>query len=87
MFKGKFSKKLLVVIQSIKLYLLDKKKLLKKKLVIVKKNIPVKSGLGGGSMNAATLIKIFIKKKIVKINKKKLKNKSDKIGDDVKLGF
>ena len=54
---------------------------------MVKKNIPVKSGMGGGSMNAATLIKIFMKNKIVKVNKKKLQNINDSIGQDVKLGF
>ena len=43
--------------------------------------------MGGGSMNAATLIKIFIKKKIIKLDKKKLQNLCDSIGQDVKLGF
>ena len=43
--------------------------------------------MGGGSMNAATLIKIFMKNKIIKINKKKLQNINDSIGQDVKLGF
>ena len=89
MFKGKFSKKITSRNTIYKtLSVLDKKKLLKKKyLVMVKKNIPVKSGMGGGSMNAATLIKIFLKKKIIKINKKILKNIIDSIGHDVKLGF
>ena len=77
LFKGKFSKKITSRNTIYKtLSVLDKKKLLKKKkyLVTVKKNIPVKSGMGGGSMNAATLIKIFMKNKIIKINKKKLQN-------------
>ena len=89
MFKGKFSKKITSRNTIYKtLSILDKKKLLKKKyLVMVKKNIPVKSGMGGGSMNAATLIKIFMKNKIIKINKKKLQNINDSIGQDVKLGF
>ena len=89
LFKGKFSKKITSRNTIYKtLSVLDKKKLLKKKyLVTVKKNIPVKSGMGGGSMNAATLIKIFVKNKIIKINKKKLKNINDSIGQDVKLGF
>ena len=38
-------------------------------------------------MNSASLIKLLIKKKIVKINNDKLTNISDKIGDDVKIGF
>ena len=89
LFKGKFSKKITSRNTIYKtLSILDKKKLLKKKyLVMVKKNIPVKSGMGGGSMNAATLIKIFMKNKIIKINKKKLQNINDSIGQDVKLGF
>ncbi len=89
LFKGKFSKKITNRNTIYKtLSILDKKKILKKKyLVIVKKNIPVKSGMGGGSMNAATLIKIFMKNKIIKINKKILQNLNDSIGQDVKLGF
>jgi len=89
LFKGKFSKKITSRNTIYKtLSILDKKKLLKKKyLVMVKKNIPVKSGMGGGSMNAATLIKIFMKNKIIKINKKKLQKINDSIGQDVKLGF
>ena len=48
------------------MYLLRKKKLIDKKdkyEINIKKNIPVFSGLGGGSSNAATLIKYFFKKK------------------------
>ena len=89
LFKGKFSKKITGRNTIYKtLSVLDKKKLLKRKyLVMVKKNIPIKSGMGGGSMNAATLIKIFMKNKIIKINKKKLQKINDSIGQDVKLGF
>ena len=48
------------------LNVLDKKKLLndKKYLIIIKKNIPQKSGLGGGSMNASAIINFFLSKKI-----------------------
>ena len=89
LFKGKFSKKITSRNTIYKtLSILDKKRLLKKKyLVTVKKNIPVNSGMGGGSMNAATLIKILIKKKIIKLDKKNLQNLCDSIGQDVKLGF
>ena len=48
------------------LSLLRKKKLISPKIryeIIVKKNIPAFSGLGGGSGNAATIIKYFLKKK------------------------
>ena len=52
LFKGKFSKKITSRNTIYKtLSVLDKKKLLKKKyLVTVKKNIPVKSGMGGGCL-------------------------------------
>ena len=39
--------------------------------VIVKKNIPTKAGLGGGSMNAANILNYLVKKKVVKIKKKR----------------
>ena len=54
------------------LKIIDKKKLIKHKYqIIIKKNIPSKAGLGGGSMNAASVINFFVKKKIIKIKKKK----------------
>ena len=44
--------------------ILDQKKLLnnEKYLIKIRKNIPLKSGLGGGSMNAASILKYLIKK-------------------------
>ena len=47
------------------LILLEEGKLIKNKKfeINVKKNIPPKSGMGGGSMNAATILKHLIKKK------------------------
>ena len=53
----------------------------------VVKNIPQKSGMGGGSMNAASLINYFLEKKIIKLNKKKLINITKLIGSDVILGI
>ena len=55
------------------LKIIDKKKLLKdiKFEIIIKKNIPSEAGLGGGSMNAADILKFFIKKKLVIIPQKK----------------
>ena len=50
-----------------------------------KKEIPLQSGMGGGSMNAANLLNYFYKKKF--INLKKLKKYSLKIGSDVILGL
>ena len=48
------------------LKLLDKKKLLnnKKFQIKINKRIPNKAGLGGGSMNAANILKYFKKKKL-----------------------
>ena len=52
--------------------------------ILIKKNIPVFSGLGGGSSNAAFLIKNLIQKKKL-INNKSLFSKN--IGSDLKLFF
>jgi len=71
------------------LKLLDKKKLLndKKYEIKINKKIPTKAGLGGGSMNAANILRYFSKKKIIKITKKKLIFISKLIGSDVILGL
>ena len=64
-FKGKFSKNIgKFNTVSRLLNLLDQKKLLnnQKFEISITKNIPQKAGMGGGSMNAATLINFFIKK-------------------------
>ena len=51
----------------------DKKILNNKKFQIkIKKNIPHEAGLGGGSMNAATILNFLIQKKFIKINQKKI---------------
>ena len=65
-FLGKFSKGIGTKNTVIKLLnLLEKKKLIKNKKFEIKvtKNIPQKSGMGGGSMNAACILKYLIKKK------------------------
>ena len=70
------------------LYILDKKNVLKKKYKIdIKKNVPQKSGLGGGSMNAAFLLNFFLKKKIIQLSKKEIFNICNQIGSDVFLGL
>ncbi len=67
---------------------IDKKKLLKNKFqIIVKKNVPSKAGLGGGSMNAASIINFFVKKKLIKLKKKSIIELSHSIGSDVVLGL
>ena len=89
-FFGKFSKgikKKNTVSKLLKI--LDKKKLLKGKKFEIKilKNIPQKSGMGGGSMNASNLINFFLKKKIFKLSQKNLINLAKLIGADVILGI
>ena len=59
----------------------------KKFQIKIKKNIPQKAGLGGGSMNAASILNFFIKKKFIKITKKEVKNISKSVGSDVILGI
>ena len=88
-FKGKFSNNINKInTVTTLLRLLDKKNLLnnqKFEIKIVKK-IPSEAGMGGGSMNAASLINFFIKKKIFKIKKDELIRLVSKIGSDVILG-
>ena len=89
-FKGRFSKDIRKINTITKLLkLLDKKKLLNNQKFEIKiiKNIPQESGMGGGSMNAATLIDFFIKKKILKIKKNELLRLTRMIGSDVILGI
>ena len=68
---------------------LDQSNLLKhqKFKIKIKKNIPKEAGLGGGSMNAATVLNFFIKKKIVKLNQIQIKKLCRLIGSDVILGI
>ena len=89
-FKGRFSKnigKINTVTNLLKL--LDKKNLLNNQKFDIKivKNIPQEAGMGGGSMNAASLINFFINDKILKIKKDELKKLTSQIGDDVILGI
>ena len=71
------------------LKLLDKKNLLNNKKFDIKviKNIPQEAGMGGGSMNAASLINFFIKQKILKIKINELVKLTSQIGSDVVLGI
>ena len=87
-FNGPFSKNLKnnTILQL--LNILDKKNLLNKIYEIkVKKNIPQRSGLGGGSMNAAFLLNFFLKKKIIQLSKKEIFKICNQIGSDVFLGL
>jgi 4-diphosphocytidyl-2-C-methyl-D-erythritol kinase len=69
--------------------ILDDKNLLnnKKFQIKVKKNIPQEAGLGGGSMNAATILNFLIEKKFIRINQKKILQITNLIGSDVILGI
>jgi 4-diphosphocytidyl-2-C-methyl-D-erythritol kinase len=69
--------------------ILDSQKLLddKKFQIKIKKNIPQEAGLGGGSMNAANILNFLIRKKIIKINQKKILKIVSLIGSDVILGI
>ena len=53
----------------------------------INKRIPNKSGLGGGSMNAANILKFFVRRKIIKTSKKELNLIAKLIGSDVILGL
>ncbi|WP_415290226.1 4-(cytidine 5'-diphospho)-2-C-methyl-D-erythritol kinase [Candidatus Pelagibacter sp. Uisw_136] len=89
-FFGKFSKNISKINTISKLLkILDNKKLLNNKKFEIKviKNIPQKAGMGGGSMNAASLLNFFIEKKIIKLKKSELKKISNEIGSDVILGI
>ena len=71
------------------LKIIDKDKLLKatKLEIIIKKNIPPEAGLGGGSMNAATILKFLVKKKLINISEEKLYRICSSVGSDVILGM
>ena len=89
-FFGKFSKgikKKNTISELLKI--LDQKKILnnQKYLIKVKKNIPQKAGLGGGSMNASAIIKFFIFKGYLIISKSNLIRLTKQIGSDVQLGL
>ncbi|MDA9663942.1 4-(cytidine 5'-diphospho)-2-C-methyl-D-erythritol kinase [Candidatus Pelagibacter sp.] len=89
-FKGKFSRNIGKMNTVTKLLmLLDKKNLINNKKFEIKvvKNIPQEAGMGGGSMNAASLINFFIDKKILRIKKNELRKLTKQIGSDVILGI
>ena len=89
-FSGRFSKNITKKNTITKLLeILDKKKLLKNKkyFIRVKKNIPQMSGMGGGSMNAATIINYLIHKHKIKISLNEKYEICKKIGSDVILGL
>ena len=88
-FNGKFSKNINSNNTITKLLkVLEKKKLINQKYFIkITKNIPQKSGLGGGSMNAANILKYFLKRKIIKLNTSQISEIAYNVGSDVILGL
>ncbi len=89
-FSGDFSNKVPKInTVSNLLKILDKKKKLKnnKYSILIKKNIPQEAGLGGGSMNAASLINYFEKKNKINLTLKERYDLCSKIGSDVILGI
>ena len=72
LFNGKFSKNINSKNTVSRLFdFLERKKLINQKYLIkITKNIPQKAGMGGGSMNAANILKYFIKKKNYQIEYK-----------------
>ena len=89
-FYGRFSKKIgKKNTVSDLLKILEKEKIIKEEkfYIKIKKKIPHKAGLGGGSMNAASILRYFIKKKNIKISGKKIKEICRLIGSDVILGY
>ena len=88
-FVGKFSKNISKKNTISKLFkIMDTMNLLNKKKYYVKvtKNIPTESGLGGGSMNAATILKYLIKKENYYYQKKIIEITKN-VGSDVILGM
>ena len=69
------------------LYILREKKILKNKGFVIKvqKNIPHGSGLGGGSANAANLLKFLNLKMQLKLNSEEINKIANKVGFDVPI--
>ena len=89
-FKGKYSKNIFKKNTISKLLkVLEKENLLigHKFEIKVNKYIPSKSGLGGGSMNAANILKYLIKKNFINPSKRQLNLICKSIGSDVVLGL
>ena len=87
-FYGKFSKRIPKnnTISNL-LKIIDKKLYGQKYLIKIHKKIPQKSGMGGGSMNASSLLKFLIKSKKLNLSSKELTKISLKIGSDVIIGL
>ena len=89
-FSGKFSKgiqKNNTIFKLLKI-LDEKKKLNNKKYYIkVKKNIPQKSGMGGGSMNASSILKYLLTNTKLELSSREIFKITRKVGSDVIIGM
>ena len=89
-FKGQFSKRIKknnTILNLLKI-LDDSKKLRNQKFLIkINKKIPLQSGMGGGSMNAASILNYLLKNKKVELSKKEIVKIASKIGSDVIIGM
>jgi len=87
-FYGKFSKGIFKnnTISTL-LKLLDKKLYGQKYLIKINKKIPFKSGMGGGSMNASSLLKFLVKNQKLNLSLNEITKISSKIGSDVVFGL
>ncbi len=84
-FKGKFKKKINSKKNTVTetLQLLRKFNILKNFYkIVIKKNVPIFAGLGGGTSNSVSIIKYFLKNKL---NKKLISYSEKKIGSDFRL--
>ena len=87
-FYGKFSKGIFKNNTISKLLkVLEKKLNGQKYLIKVNKKIPLKSGMGGGSMNASSLFNFLIKSKNLNLSSKEVAKISSRIGSDVIIGL
>ena len=87
-FYGKFSKGIFKNNTISKLLkVLEKKLNGQKYLIKVNKKIPLKSGMGGGSMNASSLFNFLIKNKKLNLSSKEVAKISSRIGSDVIIGL
>ena len=87
-FYGKFSKRIPKNNTISKLLkIIDKKLYGQKYLIKVNKRIPQKSGMGGGSMNASSLLKFLIKSQKLNLSTQEISKISSKIGSDVIIGM
>ena len=71
------------------LELLDRQNFLKNKkyLIKIKKNIPLKSGMGGGSLTASSVLRYFVNKNKLLLNTSQISQIANKIGSDVMFGI